>query len=378
MIRPSYPVAHFSLTRPVAASLLVCATWLGSIHPASAQNYQEQPYPQTPTYQQDPQYQQNSQYPQTPSYQPTQQPVDCQNYQNYQNQGYQTSVPPGCNKPSKGAMLAAMLVEVLSRQLVNVVSTQSFGLLDNWIGWLFGKAKISPANAAPVQPSLTAAAANNGQMLPPPTVPVSTQQQQEAVQQAVGSPMLAIAATFLSGPEANAPQHPQHGSVEIKSREGQPLSFNVYNHDVFALHFTPSTPGMVRLTSKDNSKEEDLDLYTVMPGEVNRLPRQGQGGIVVDTNIGTETLRITFEPCLPDALINQATVQPFVGRLQKCTLQNFVKSGNSKSAGKAMARGLALTVPASNGIGMIGTNKDYVAGTYIVHEIQINHLTFRP
>lgn len=308
-------------------------------------------------------------------------PYECQGGSQSQN----------CDSSEKGGWLILMLVSTLKDAMQSSVRQQAGPMFDSWFGWLFGKAKIPPDNK-PVGNSMTQeTAVQQGSMQPvgmsssaaftPPATPVTATQQNMAVKQAIDSPALAVSVQFLVGPEANAAPHPLLGTSDFRLEAGKPMSFDVYNKDVFAIHFTTTTPGMVKLSNIDSKGTTELDIYTVKPGQTNRLPRAGEGGFVVDDVLGTESMRVAFEPCLPETYMADLEVQTFIGKLQKCTQLLAGKGGaGSGAAGKSAAfekstaRGVTLSQPRNeNKVGLIGTDKNYVPGTIVVYDLLMNH-----
>jgi hypothetical protein len=289
--------------------------------------------------------------------------------------------PPQREANSRG--LIALLWFTIKSQLVHTLANNTTNAANSGFNSLFSKLSGNQVPAAPMfQPQsfsgyATTASSFTAVAPPPPTA----EQQAQGVAVAIQQPTIAIKAVFLSGPEPDAGLHPLRGDVTIKTQEGQPVTMDVYSGDVFAVYFTPSTPGLVRLTSDERGKVVVLDTYAVRPGLLNRLPRQGAGGILVDDEVGTEILRVEFEPCLPDALKGESTIQPFVGKLGACTLfAGGSVSVASRSVRSDAARGLALSIPAGIGItnaGFISTGKDYRAGQSLTHDVVINHLPHR-
>jgi hypothetical protein len=289
--------------------------------------------------------------------------------------------PPQREANSRG--LIALLWFTIKSQLVNTLANNTTNAANNGFNSLFSKLSGNPAQTAPMfQPQsfsgyATTASSFTAVAPPPPTAELQAQGVAVAIQQ----PTIAIKAVFLSGPEPDAGLHPLRGDVTIKTQEGQPVTMDVYSGDVFAVYFTPSTPGLVRLISDERGKVVVLDTYAVRPGLLNRLPRQGAGGILVDDEVGTEILRVEFEPCLPDALKGESTIQPFVGKLGACTLfAGGSVSVASRSIRSDAARGLALSVPFGSGIsnaGFIGTGRDYRIGQPFIHDVVINHMARR-
>lgn len=303
-------------------------------------------------------------------------PVDCQS---------QGKVTQSCDSSSKGWFIL-MLMNTLKESTTQAMATQSNSLLNNWFGWLFGQATIKPSQQQ-IGNSLT------GNTTPPqqqlqnigaaaPDVPVTVAQQVQGIEEALATPVLGIQAVFLQGPEVNSPPHPINGVADIKSQEGQPLTFEVFNNDVYALRVTPSTPGIVRLTSIDGLKTEVLDLVAVLPGRVNRFPVEGGGGYVVDTNVGTETLRLEFEACAPESLRNEPVMQSFAGKLKKCSLQ-FGQESTMQVAGKSainnaappvVSKGMTRTQPRNeNKVGFLSADKGYLPGNVITYDIAVKH-----
>lgn len=281
----------------------------------------------------------------------------------------------GSESSSRG--LAAILLLTLKTQVANSAATSISNLAGGWFNWLLGFAKAPDGGTSPA-PNLTGAAAYALVSQPVPTAPPTPEQQAQGVQSALQEPMLAIAARFLSGPEPNAPVHPLFGEVAIKSEASLPITLTVHSADVFAVHFTPTTPGLVRLTSIERGSVAVLDTYAVRPGQLNRLPREGAGGIVVDENVGTEVLRLEFEPCLPESFQSEPTLKPFIGKLGRC--DQLMRTGaadvTAKGSRSGGVRGLALTVPQDGqfkNTGLIGAPKGYNQGQLLTYDISIDH-----
>lgn len=216
-----------------------------------------------------------------------------------------------------------------------------------WLEWLF----------APPRPP--------GAALQPPAGPFAEPPSPEwralAVRTAIEQPLLGLKAQRLAGTARPL----------LSTRPGRPAQMRVVSGDVFALQFVSTTPGLLRLASVDARRTEVLDTYVLPPGGLLRLPREGAGGIEVDDQPGRETLRLEFEPCLPEALAGQPALLPFQGRLPRCSLLL-----TATAPAPAAARGVALALPAAGAIaegGVLGPPPGYRPGQLLVHEIEIQH-----
>lgn len=75
--------------------------------------------------------------------------------------------------------------------------------------------------------------------------------------------------------------------------------------DVFAVQYSTSLPGLVRLENIDgDGRVANLGTYVVHSDQLNRLP--GDKGIRLEGNPGLERLRLHFYPCLPAAALARA------------------------------------------------------------------------
>ncbi len=242
----------------------------------------------------------------------------------------------------------------------------------DWFRWAFGDTAASTSPGAPVPAAYETLACESTQGQPP-----TPQQQVEAVGAALRFPVMGIGVRLLSGPEPQAGLHAAHPVVLVRSIAGQPMSFEVHSGDVFAAYLASTTPGLVRLISVDGSTSAVLETLSVRPGAVNRFPRQGAGGIVVDDNVGSETLRVEFEPCLPEALQGEPTLRPFLGKLGRCHRLMGPSAGASASSrldGQGSV-GQSLPAPAGEfaGTGLVATDQHYRPGEVIRHDITIHH-----
>jgi hypothetical protein len=87
--------------------------------------------------------------------------------------------------------------------------------------------------------------------------------------------------------------------------------------DVFALLYSTNLPGQVRLENIDpRGQVSDLGVYTVLPDQLNRLPRDL--GIKLVGQPGAEIIRFYFYPCLPPGSAGAAWAGRFAGKLPDC------------------------------------------------------------
>lgn len=87
--------------------------------------------------------------------------------------------------------------------------------------------------------------------------------------------------------------------------------------EVFALQYSTSLPGQVRLENIDPAGTvNDLGTYTVLPDQLNRIPRDL--GIKLVGQPGTEVIRFYFYPCLPVGAAGEAWSAPYKGKLPDC------------------------------------------------------------
>ena len=188
--------------------------------------------------------------------------------------------------------------------------------------------------------------------------------------------MIALNAHFLDGRASNAVSKPGGAEVSLKSLEGQPMTLVVASGDVIALNATATTPGMLRLTSIDEKigAPQDLGIYKMAPNIRRRIPPDGEGGIGYDDKPGVETLRVEFEPCIPDALVDEQTVQPFLSTLKRCSQLLSTDAVARSAFGQGTARGAALTVPVGNpNVGLLAAPRDYRVGQIVRFDIEVIH-----
>lgn len=87
--------------------------------------------------------------------------------------------------------------------------------------------------------------------------------------------------------------------------------------DVFALQYSTSLPGQVRLENIDPSGTvNDLGTYTVTPDQLNRIPRDL--GIKLVGKPGTEVIRFYFYPCMPAGATDEGWAAALKGKLPDC------------------------------------------------------------
>lgn len=190
---------------------------------------------------------------------------------------------------------------------------------------------------------------------------------------AIDPPRLSLKVVFLAGPQPGAAELPVGALPPLLARVGQPLRLTVHSGDVLALYFEASAPGLVRLTSIDAQRSQVLDTYVVQPGAGARLPRAGQGGIEVDEQVGQETLRIEYEPCLPEALAGQPGVLPFRGRLPRCQALLAGARPAARPPGAVLPMKVMPGAPEAGASALLGAGTDYRPGQTLVHELAIQH-----
>ena len=280
-----------------------------------------------------------------------------------------------CDGSGKAGWLVLMLITTLKETSRTALTNQSTSFFNDWFGWLLKDARPKEAqnnaDTRPTSPSITGTGPSS-----PPAAPASLETMQQGLGGAIATPLIAISATMLMGPEANAEAKP-NGEIALLQAGSEPLRFTVKSGDVFALLFSPTTPGMVKISSVDSIRTMDIDLYTVLPGQNNRLPRAGRGGLVVDDTPGLETLRVIFEPCIPSNLANEPTVQAFSGKLPRCTLalNDAKKSWSASANGKNVSKGFSLSQPGEgNKVGLLASGKDYKPGDLLTYDIVMDHI----
>lgn len=101
--------------------------------------------------------------------------------------------------------------------------------------------------------------------------------------------------------------------IELRTGEAPVLRTG----DVFALLYSTNLPGQVRLENIDPTGQvADLGVYTVLPDQLNRLPRDL--GIKLVGRPGAEIIRFYFYPCLPPGSAGAAWAASFAGKLPDC------------------------------------------------------------
>jgi hypothetical protein len=161
----------------------------------------------------------------------------------------------------------------------------------------------------------------------------------------------------------------------------QEPEFSIKTGESFAIKFSTSTPGRVRLYATDSDRKTNAsDLYEAIPANDNRMPRQHQGGILMSGNTGTEYLDIEFTPCVSVALQTNPSVAAFSTSLPACS--NEIATKQYKPAlpggkgGLAEYGAKAMIIPSGGDptqpIGF--SPADYTKGEAMRFRIKVNHI----
>ncbi|RZS57122.1 hypothetical protein [Sphaerotilus mobilis] len=117
--------------------------------------------------------------------------------------------------------------------------------------------------------------------------------------------------------------------------------------EVIALRFATNLPGQIRVESVDGAGlVSELGVYTVMPGEDNRVPRTK--GIQLHGTPGEETFRLYFMPCLPPVNAEQPAWAAFKNGLPLCTPASQAALLAARGAGGRSKLAIGLTSSGSD------------------------------
>lgn len=222
-------------------------------------------------------------------------------------------------------------------------------------------------NAAPAAPAAPAAQAAQAGLNPGQAAALSTQ------------PILSFVVQKLSSAVPHSPVH----AVLVEDRFSQQTepSFSLATGEAFAIKFSTSVPGRVRLINTDvDAVVSTSPLYEAVPGNDNRMPREYEGGIEMTGKPGIEYLEVEFVPCVSQALVGHPSVQPFNGQLPACTLEPATKQyrpalANGRGGLVAMG-GKAMVFPASGDpsqpVAIAPGN--YAKGEMLRFRLRIQHL----
>ena len=103
-------------------------------------------------------------------------------------------------------------------------------------------------------------------------------------------------------------------------------AFTVTSGESFALKFSTTVPGRVRLINTDvDQAVSQSAVYEAVPGADNRMPREHEGGILMTGKPGTEFLDVEFVPCISQALAGHQAVMPYATSLPPCSQEPATK-----------------------------------------------------
>lgn len=129
--------------------------------------------------------------------------------------------------------------------------------------------------------------------------------------------------SFLVQKLAN--EQPRAAVVDVLAQDQQLTGSNepgfvIRTGEAFAIRFSTSVPGRVRLINTDvDNVVTPSSLYEAIPGSDNRMPREHEGGILMTGKPGQEYLDVEFVPCISTALSGHPAVQPFAASLPPCS-----------------------------------------------------------
>jgi hypothetical protein len=203
----------------------------------------------------------------------------------------------------------------------------------------------------------------------------------EKARQLVATPIVSV---ILQRLQSSVPYAPAIGDIFQApfNGNGSP-SVEMKTGDVFAIKFSTSLPGKVRLLSTDvNGVLTESDPYDVFPGEDNRMPRVGQQGIRMTGSIGIEVMDIKFFPCISavQTIRDRASVRPFVNLLPSCGSSEQIGQGQSLRPSVSDQRNgrffsKAMEFPANNDPGqVVGIDPNYTFGSVLSLRISVNHI----
>ena len=162
---------------------------------------------------------------------------------------------------------------------------------------------------------------------------------------------------------------------------GQNPSFQIKTNASFAMTFSTSVPGRIRLinTNSDNMRVES-DLYEALPGSDNRMPQAHQGAIQMIGKPGAETLEVVFTPCISDIFRNHPRVAGFANSLPSCGAESATKgyvAQGGKRAADAMTGGRTMLFPANSDTRelLAVAPSDYKPGEVLRFTVNIDHIS---
>lgn len=249
-----------------------------------------------------------------------------------------------------------------------------------YAGQVAGGYPVAPPYTAPVNQGNLAAPPAVTQANPPPQAP-AVQAGLNLGQAAALStqPILSFVVQKLRGALPHSPVQ----AVLLEDRLSQQTepSFSLATGEAFAIKFSTSVPGRVRLINTDvDAVVSTSPLYEAVPGNDNRMPREHEGGIEMTGKPGVEYLEVEFVPCVSQALAGHPSVQPFNGQLPACTLEAATKQyrpalANGRGGLVAMG-GKAMVFPASGDpsqpVAIAPGN--YAKGEMLRFRLRIQHL----
>lgn len=220
-----------------------------------------------------------------------------------------------------------------------------------------GAVAVLPAGMTPLAPVLTAQTAGV----------LSTQ------------PLLSFMVQKLAD---NAPRSPVVGVLAQDQLQAQAEpSFALTSGEAFAIRFSTTVPGRVRLINTDvDSNVSVSSLYEAVPGGDNRMPREHEGGILMTGKPGIEYLVVEFVPCISPSLAQHPAVSPFAGALAPCSLEAATRQYLAAQAGGRGALadwgGKAMSFPANSDPTqpVAIAPADYAKGEALRFRLRIQHL----
>jgi hypothetical protein len=202
---------------------------------------------------------------------------------------------------------------------------------------------------------------------------------EDKARQLVATPIVSFVMQRLQSNEPNAPAVGEIFQAPLNV-SGSP-TVEIKTGDVFAIKFSTSVPGRVRLKSTDVAGAvSQSDLYEAVPGEDNRMPRARQGGIRMVGATGQEILEIEFFPCVSSSqdIKDRASVRPFVNLLPSCGNEMATKQfvgGAAVKGGDSGAPTKAMEFPTSGDASqVVGIDSNFTSGTKLMLKININHI----
>jgi hypothetical protein len=169
-------------------------------------------------------------------------------------------------------------------------------------------------------------------------------------------------------------------SFQNVAQGAQNLSFNIKTGESFAVLFTTTVPGRVRMINTDvNQVVSPSDVYEALPGADNRMPRDWQGGVIMAGTPGIEYLDVEFTPCVSQQYITDSRVAQFQGVLPNCSQETATKQytpaqANSKGGViESGAKAMVFPPGAPAGQPIAVAPPGYSKGGGLTFRIAINH-----